>query len=188
MFCVVLHAMMLQTGTDFVGVMHETRVGDAILDLEQEGHFVSNMKSKYPYLLHLLCCYYVVIFVQILDLATSGNIRHLCGICKKAVKSNQQGICCDLGEIWFHTRSSCLNMTEETYKVHSENINLQWSCNQCSDLQRDNAELNSTENQPFMNDGFSDIVNSLHQHPGLNVGHLNTKGLRENYPRLNSCY
>ena len=73
MFCVVLHIMMLQTGTDFVGVMHETRVGDAILDLEQEGHFVSNMKSKYPYLLHLLCCYCVVIFVQILDLATSDT-------------------------------------------------------------------------------------------------------------------
>ena len=34
MFCVVLHAMMLQTGMDLVDVMHETRVGDAILDLE----------------------------------------------------------------------------------------------------------------------------------------------------------
>ena len=112
------------------------------------------------------------------------NIRYPCGICKKAVKSNQQEICCDLCEIWFHTRSSCLNMMEETYKAHSENINLQWSCNQCSDLQRDGAELNSTENQPFINDGFSDIKNSLHQQPGLNVGHLNTEGLRGKLPKI----
>ena len=44
MFCVVLHTMMLQTGMDFAGVMHETRVGNAILDLEQKGHFVSATK------------------------------------------------------------------------------------------------------------------------------------------------
>ena len=61
-------------------------------------------------------------------------------------------------------------MMEETYKAHSENISLQWSCNQCSDLQRDGAQLNSTENQPSINDGFSDNKNSLHQHLGLNVG------------------
>ena len=75
-------------------------------------------------------------------------------------------------------------MMEETYKAHSENINLQWSCNQCSDLQRDNTELNSTENQPFINDGFSDIKNILHWHPGLNVGHLNVEGLRGKLPEI----
>ena len=76
-------------------------------------------------------------------------------------------------------------MTEETYKAHSENIiNLQWSCNQCSDLQRDDAELNSTENQPVINDGFSDIKNCLHRQPGLNVGHLNAEGLRGKLPKI----
>ena len=59
---------------DFCCVMHETRIRDAILDLEQEGHFVSNMKAKYPHLLHLLCCYVVVVIsVQILDLTTSDT-------------------------------------------------------------------------------------------------------------------
>ena len=72
-FILLVFAMMFQTETDFVGVMHETRVGDAILDLEQEGHFVSNMKSKYPYLLHLLCYYCVEMFVQVLDLTTSDT-------------------------------------------------------------------------------------------------------------------
>ena len=69
-------------------------------------------------------------------------------------------------------------------KAHSENINLQWSCNQCSELQRDDAELNSTVNQPFINNGFSDIKNSLHRQPGLNVGHLNTEGLRGTLPEI----
>ena len=90
MFCVVLHAMMLQTGMDFVGVMHKTRVGDAILDLEQEGYFVSDMKSKYPYLLHLLCCYCGVIFVQILDLATSDTLAEY--VRKQSKVTNKESV------------------------------------------------------------------------------------------------
>ena len=44
--------------------------------------------------------------------------------------------------------------------------------------------MNSTENQPFINDGFSDIKNSLHLQPGLNVGHLNAEGLRGKLPAI----
>ena len=102
------------------------------------------------------------------------NIKYPCGICKKAVRTNQDGILCDVCERWFHTRRQCLNMSEETYKAYSDNVNLQWICNRCSDIQRDEADLNTT----CENEGFTSVKNSLSEHPGLEVGHMNVNGLR----------
>ena len=102
------------------------------------------------------------------------NIKYPCGICKKAVRTNQDGILCDVCERWFHTRRQCLNMSEETYKAYSDNVSLQWICNRCSDIQREEADLNTT----CKNEGFTSVKNSLSEHPGLEEGHMNVNGLR----------
>ena len=65
-------------------------------------------------------------------------------------------------------------MSEETYKAYSDNISLQWICNRCSDIQWDEADLNTT----CENEGFTSVKNSLSEHPGLEVGHMNVNGLR----------
>ena len=177
MVCQMPYAMMFQIGKDFVGVALETRAGDAILVLEQEWLFVLNMESKHTHLLHLLyyCC--VETFCP-----NPGprNIKYPCGICKKAVRTNQDGILCDVCERWFHTRRQCLNMSEETYKAYSDNVSLQWICNRCSDIQRDEADLNTT----CENEGFTSVKNSLSEHPGLEVGHMNVNGLRGKLPEV----
>ena len=72
MVCQMPYTMMFQIGKDSVGVTLETKAGDFILVLEQEGLFVLNMESKNTHLLHLLyyCC--VETFVQIQDPAISN--------------------------------------------------------------------------------------------------------------------
>ena len=65
-------------------------------------------------------------------------------------------------------------MSEETYKAYSDNVSLQWICNRCSDIQRDEADLNTT----CENEGFTSVKSSLISHPGLEVGHMNVNGLR----------
>ena len=66
-------------------------------------------------------------------------------------------------------------MSEETYKAYSDNISLHWICNRCSDIQRDEADLNM---KACENEGFTSVKNSLSEHPGLKVGHMNVNGLR----------
>ena len=50
-----------------------------------------------------------------------------CGICHKAVTSNQCGVACDTCNIWHHT--TCIHMSTNTYKsLH----NISWHCTSCS--------------------------------------------------------
>ena len=69
------------------------------------------------------------------------NILDPCGICKKPVKSNQRGICCDLCNGWFHVRRQCVDMQLESYRSYSaDNLDLQWFCNVFSDLSTNENE------------------------------------------------
>ena len=53
------------------------------------------------------------------------NIMDPCGICKKAVRNNQRGICCDLCNTWFHVRRQCLAMQLGSFRTYTEKTDLQ---------------------------------------------------------------
>ena len=48
--------------------------------------------------------------------------KYPCGICKKAVRSNQRGVACDRCDLWFHTK--CMGMNTLIYKGLT---NVSWS-------------------------------------------------------------
>ena len=49
----------------------------------------------------------------------SRNLKYPCVICNSSVKSNQQGLHCDLCQKWCHR--SCDGMDSVTYKIYEEN-------------------------------------------------------------------
>ena len=62
-----------------------------------------------------------------------GPVRFPCGMCGRAVQSNQRGICCDRCDRWFHVRTGCANITGDEY-ARLSNSSESWVCNICSTL------------------------------------------------------
>ena len=61
-----------------------------------------------------------------------GPSQHPCVKCKKAVrKKNQNGICCDGCNVWFHVKAECVKMTAERYNEYSIDEELIWKCFKC---------------------------------------------------------
>lgn len=58
------------------------------------------------------------------------NYKYPCGICAKAVRKYQNGICCDGCNLWHHLK--CLDMTNETFNFLSQHENTDWYCLTCS--------------------------------------------------------
>lgn len=56
------------------------------------------------------------------------NVKYPCGICAKAVRSNQRGIQCDNCDKWLHTR--CIGLSCDDYAILQSNIDA-WSCKKC---------------------------------------------------------
>ena len=111
------------------------------------------------------------------------NVLDPCGICKKQVKSNQRGICCDLCYRWFHVRQQCVNMQLKSYRLYADNLDLQWFCNYCSELPINENETiiftgDSNPNSNRSIDALTAIKHNLYEHPGLKLGHINVNGLK----------
>ena len=57
-----------------------------------------------------------------------GPVRFACGICNRAVKSNQRGLCCDQCDRWFH--AECANISCDEY-TRLSNSSESWVCAAC---------------------------------------------------------
>ena len=106
------------------------------------------------------------------------NIRSPCGICSKGIRSNQGGICCDQGNIWFHTRQKCLEMSQETCSRYVNNENLEWFRSKCTTSSSYNSTREPSEtifavSQPDM---FENLRTKLGK-AGLKLAHRNVRGL-----------
>lgn len=55
----------------------------------------------------------------------------VCGDCNKAVRSNQNGLLCELCEEWFHI--GCQKIPLAEYKIYKhEDCKAIWFCNKCN--------------------------------------------------------
>lgn len=111
------------------------------------------------------------------------NILDPCGICKKPVKNNQRGICCDLCNGWFHVRRQCEGMQLESYRSYADDLDLQWLCIACSEIPTNENETTTFTDHSIPNwnrsvDEFTAINHNLYEHPGLKLGHINVNGLK----------
>ena len=105
------------------------------------------------------------------------NVKDPCGICSKGVTSNQDGICCDQCNTWFHTRRQCLDMPKQTYDNYVININLEWICPQCYKSPLDVSQSDCPENTSISSpDMYEDLRTTL-RNSGLKLAHINIRGL-----------
>jgi hypothetical protein len=51
-----------------------------------------------------------------------------CGICKKAIASSDNGVRCEVCEVWFH--SKCQNMSDDTHKLPNQD-KIHFFCGNC---------------------------------------------------------
>ena len=56
-----------------------------------------------------------------------------CGACRKVVKSTEQGICCDLCQMWFHVKCSNASkaLVEFLNSDDGQQANVHWYCRCC---------------------------------------------------------
>ena len=57
-----------------------------------------------------------------------GPTEFPCGLCNKAVRWNQRGICCDNCDLWYHM--CCINLSIASYTA-LENTSVCWICHSC---------------------------------------------------------
>ena len=115
----------LRVGSEAFHTSSRTRNLDAILN--------SNSKLILIFNLLLLCG----------DISANPGPqwKFLCSVCTKPVKSNQQGICCDHCDKWFHTR--CCGMNKSTHD-NLENSSCVWICPACESANYTSTVLRST--------------------------------------------
>ena len=83
--------------------------------------------------------------------------QYPCGTCNKPVRDNQNGLQCDLCEVWFH--AGCQGVQINEYRLYtSKECKAKWFCHQCDDSYRNlkkdnkamkerNKELMATNNE-----------------------------------------
>ena len=122
------------------------------------------------------------------DIETNpGPPRDPCGMCRKGVRVNQDGVACDACEQWYHCK--CINMDKNTLHEIANN-NSEWYCHMCT-LPQISPDNSSNEIPDLVIDDDSDIGNNetdgaqenvnLFNMPtlvkGLSIAHLNTCSL-----------
>ena len=103
----------------------------------------------------------------------SRNLKYPCVICNSSVKSNQQGLHCDLCQKWCHR--SCDGMDSVTYKIYEENnsnpnITTQpdWYCLFCTmKFHYDNIPFTLSDNFELENINNSDTMEFCESLPTL---------------------
>ena len=71
----------------------------------------------------------------------------------------------------------------KSYRLYADNLDLQWFCNDCSELPiNENKTIIFTgDSNPNSNrsiDALTAIKHNLYEHPGLKLGHINVNGLK----------
>lgn len=57
-----------------------------------------------------------------------GPVKFPCGLCKKSVRWNQRGVCCDSCDVWYHAK--CLDMNTPSYEALQAS-HVCWICYTC---------------------------------------------------------
>ena len=88
----------------------------------------SHLSAQHPSKTHNKLYICLLLFMHDIELNPGPRSpKFPCGICHKAVTSNQCGVACDTCNIWHHT--TCTHMSTNTYKsLH----NSSWHCTSCS--------------------------------------------------------
>ena len=62
-----------------------------------------------------------------------GPVKYPCGLCSKAVRSNQDGLCCDGCDKWHHLKClpDAISLTKEEYLDLAQNSTRNWYCYKC---------------------------------------------------------
>ena len=77
------------------------------------------------------------------------------GFCAKAVRKNQNGICCDGCNLWHHVQ--CIDMSIETFHELGNSANRDWFCQKCTLAQFSDSFFTNPGNNSFeMLDSDSD--------------------------------
>ena len=60
----------------------------------------------------------------------------VCQVCKRVVSADQNGLCCDLCDGWFH--AGCEKVTVEKYRMIQKVEDIAWFCKGCA---RENSKV-----------------------------------------------
>lgn len=76
-----------------------------------------------------------------------------------------------------------VNMQLKSYRLYADNLDLQWFCNNYSELPINENETiiftgDSNLNSNRSIDALTAIKHNLYEHPGLKLGHINVNGLK----------
>jgi len=101
-------------------------------------------------------------------------LKYPCGICRKPVKLNQQGIQCDECQAWFHVKSNCCNINNEVYNSLA-NSSCTWICDQYGLPNFHSSLFNSSWSSLSSTNSFSALDSSL-KSTGLTSTPLKQRG------------
>ena len=73
-------------------------------------------------------CYWLLLLEGDVEL-NPGPVRFPCTICKKPVKKNQRGLCCDACNLWSH--ACCSRVSKKEYEKLSADCESDWFCPVC---------------------------------------------------------
>ena len=73
-------------------------------------------------------CYWLLILAGDVEL-NPGPTKYPCTVCKKAVRSNQHGLCCNGCELWTHAK--CCGIAEGEYQRMARLETFSWRCPLC---------------------------------------------------------
>lgn len=125
---------------------------------------------------------------------------NMCGDCGREVQDNQNGLCCDLCDKWYH--AGCQKVTLERYKMMQKLKEITWFCKGCKgkykdlksenrklreevkELHRENKELKdrmeAIEEKVENFDGGANIVERVKQEVLASIKEMEDKKARQN--------
>ena len=108
-------------------LLFETNVSKLPLGIDLDLELIAILDhSKSPIILMLK-----FLLLQSGDIQVNpGPPKHPCGLCNKAVQSNQKAIECEECFRWFHI--NCTAMSTQSYDNFGHDSNLVWICNFCA--------------------------------------------------------
>jgi len=83
------------------------------------------------------------------EIAEVEDEEENCGICKKKVRSDQNGISCDSCEMWYHC--GCVKMSVDEYKcIQKLGKRLTWNCGRCGISLKEQNDRLKEENKKLI--------------------------------------
>ena len=101
------------------------------------------------------------------------QIKYPCGICRKAVRSNQESIACDQCDQWSHI--ACIGMNDIIFNCHTNDSQLQWTCINCAIPDINSSFLDSSFESSSSSD--SEFSEPRFKAQNLRIMNVNFQGL-----------